>query len=168
MVIEYFILNSKNKISNPDFYCFINPMEVKEKIDKVFTENCNWTESGAAGNIHLQAFYETDMAHLKIEILKTAKDKNYIVQMIALSGVNPLFEIARLCKINSWNAMDIKTSEYLDLENTPKLKISEKDKADYYDDYWEKFNAIQEDEELRSMEFENMNAISKKWWEFWK
>ncbi|PKP60430.1 hypothetical protein CVT91_05170 [Candidatus Atribacteria bacterium HGW-Atribacteria-1] len=170
MVKEYFIINSKSKNSNPNFYSFNNPLDTKAKIEKIFTnENCKWTESKGSNGIFLQAFYKTEIAHIKIEILKTKKEKNYIFQLIVLEGNNPLCEVSRLCKLNYWNAFDAKTDEYLDLEKYPEIRINEEDKKKYLDDYWVKFNELQV--EIENDEFEVEDKINivrvKKWWKFW-
>ena len=129
MVTEYLILNLKSKNLNPDFYCFGNPLDTKNKISKVFLiDNCKWTESKSTNGICLQAFYETELAYIKIEILKPKMEFPYIFQLTVLGGTHPLYEVARLCKLNSWKAYDGKTSKYLNLENQPKLEINDSKK----------------------------------------
>ena len=82
MVTEYFILNSKLKNSQPDFNCFDNPFETRNKIDKVFlNENIKWTESSSSNGFFLQAFYKTELAYIKIEILKLKRSLPYIFQL---------------------------------------------------------------------------------------
>jgi hypothetical protein len=161
MVTEYFITTSKVKDLTPNLYCFKNPRELEKKVNEVFSENCVWSESNSNGKIFLEAFYQTELAYIKINILKTNSSPNYICQLTVLGGENPLIEVVRLCKINSWNAFDLKAAEYLSLQNPAKLSISNDDKKDYYDDYWDKFNEAQEQEESKSF------SKNKKWWKFW-
>lgn len=122
MVKEYFILNSKNL----NFNCFSDPNQTQAKVNEVFNiEKIKWTNTQSTSGSFLQAFYETETAHIKIEIMKTKKELPYVFHLTVLGGNNPLSEVARLCKHNSWNAYDVNIGEYLDLENAIKLEITE-------------------------------------------
>ena len=132
MVKEYFILNSKNQ----NFNCFIDPNRVQAKVNEVFSiKKIMWTNTQSSSGSFLQAFYETETAHVKIEIMKTKKELPYVFHLTVLGGGNPLSEVARLCKHNSWNAYDANVGEYLDLENAANLTITESDRQAFYDDY---------------------------------
>ncbi|MDG1729974.1 MAG: hypothetical protein P8K68_03100 [Algibacter sp.] len=164
MAKEYFIINSKSKNSQPNFSSFKNPLEIKSKINKVFTEEaCKWTDSERI----LQGFYKSDTAHLRFEILKTNNNKNYTFQLTALDGNNPLSEISKLCKLCNWNAFSIENGEYLDLDSFVKTKISPEDKKKYTDDYWDKFNKAQEELENENYQENFEMEHNKKWWKFW-
>jgi hypothetical protein len=169
MAKEYFIINSKSKNSKPNFYSFNNPLDAKSKIEKIFTnEYCKWTESEVNDGMFLQAFYKTEVAYIKMEILKTRNNENYVFKLVVLDGENPLSEVSRLCKLNSWNAFDAETAEYLDIEKYPQIKINEEDKKKYLDDYWNKFNEIQDQIENNELYDENISLPkTKKWWKFW-
>jgi hypothetical protein len=164
MAKEFYIINSKSQNQQPNFYSFTNPSETKSKIEKVFSsEYCKWSESEVNNGMFLQGFYQNDIAYLKMEILKTSSSQNYLFKLVVFDGNNPLSEVSKLCKINSWNAFNAETAEYLDLNNYDVNKISEEEKSKYLDDYWEKFNALQEEMEN---EMENQKS-DKKWWKFW-
>ena len=167
MVKEYFILNSKNQ----NFNCFIDPNQVQAKVNEVFSiEKIMWTNTQSSSESFLQAFYETETAHIKIEIMKIKKELPYVFHLTVLGGGNPLSEVARLCKHNSWNAYDANVGEYLDLENAANLTITESDRQAFYDDYWDKFNEVQEEKEIeKALEKEKHNTVQqkKKWCKFW-
>ncbi len=167
MVKEYFILNSKNL----NFNCFSDPNQLENKVNEVFNiEKIKWTNTQSSSGSFLQAFYETEAAHIKIEIMKTKKELPYVFHLTVLGGDNPLSEVARLCKHNSWNAYDANIGEYLDLENVSKLEITESDRQIFYDDYWDKFNEVQEEKELEKAieeEKDNDTQQKKKWWKLW-
>lgn len=155
MAKEFFIVNSKFKESNPNFYSFENPLETKSKVDKVLSsENCKWSQSEVNDGLYLQAFYENEIAYLKIEILKTKSSKNYIFKLTVFDGENPLSEVSRLCKINSWNAFEVENAEYLDLDNYPNKKISKEAKEKYLNDYWNAFNEAQDEMESENLDDE--------------
>lgn len=58
----------------------------------------------------------------------------------------------------------------MDLNNPIKLDINDTDRQDFYDDYWDKFNAVQEEKEnekFTNQEPQNKILRQKKWWKFW-
>ena len=171
MVKEYFILNSKSKKSDLNFNCFSNHLDVQLGVGGVFkNDNCKWTHSQSSSGTFLQAFYETELAHIKIEVMKTKRELPYIFHLTVLGGSNPLYEVARLCKVNHWNAYDTNEDEYLDLDNPVKLQINDSDRQNFYDDYWDKFNAVQEEKENEKFitrEPQNKISRQKEWWKFW-
>lgn len=160
MVKEYYIVKCDEQITDPDFFCFKSPLDLAEEIYNVFNDpKCKWSNKQLGDGLHLTGEYNSELALLDLLIMKPKKDKPYIFQLTVLGGTNPLQEVARLCKGNKWNAFEIKTSEYLNLENPPLIRITKKDKSDYYDS-------------LTDIQINNVINKQKKgntkWWIFWR
>lgn len=173
MVQEYFIMNSDKNKDKPDFYCFLDPIELRNKISQSLPkEYSKWEEINSNGEYFLQCFYKSLEADFKIEILKPQKSQPYIFRLEVLGGAEPLRKISELCKLNLWSIFDTKNLEYLDLNNVPFISVSEADKKKHYDEYWEKFNKAQEEEEQRKVDLEeeqenrsyNENSIETKFY----
>jgi hypothetical protein len=174
MVQEYFIINSDRNKDKPDFYCFSDPIELRNKISQSLPkEFSKWEETNSNEEYFFQCFYKSAEADLKIEILKPQKSQPYIFRLEVLGGAEPLRKISELCKLNLWSVFDTKSLDYIDLNNLPFISVTEADKKKHYDEYWEKFNKAQEEEEQRKIDLEeeqqenrsyNDNSIERKFY----
>ncbi len=155
MVQEYFIINSDKNEAKPDFYCFSDPIELRNKIEQALPkEYSKWEEIISNGEYFFQCFFKSSEADLKIEILKPQALEPYIFRLEVLGGTEPLRKISELCKLNFWSVFNTENLEYLDLNNAPFISVTEADKKKHYDEYWEKFNKLQEEQEQAKIDLE--------------
>ena len=163
MIEQYFILKS-NK-GQPNFYCFDTLSEIRLGVFNTF-EYSEWSDSSRT---FIEGIYKTDLAHLKLEGVKSNIERPYIFRVTVLGGDNPLSEIVRLCKQNHWNAYNVEDRKFLNLKHPPRIQVTELDRKNYYDDYWEKFEAIQDEKEGVEKQADGKRLVSsnRKWWKFW-
>ena len=137
---DLLILNSIEPVDfeKENWEDFESTKYVADRIKKTFPESI-WTDF-SWGNL------ENKYADIEFNLGKENDcGNNFIIHV--RGGINPITEIVRMCKENSWIAYDMSKESFVDLE---------KPDSDGYEK-WKKFRNKTFEEEMKS---------KKPWWKF--